>query len=326
VAGALRGAGLLLRLLHFSTPHCLLGQQEVERGLDDLLSGSARLSVTLPLSSGLQLVEELLRDRHVQALEVGGEGLRLHRNRLRRRLNELSQGRFTWLKRCRARHLRHHLGHHLPPRNHSRRADLHRERLRLLLRQVEEPRQDVCAVLRRDDPGQLDHAADAQLAFPERCRHLGELLDEPCRHLSIVRRSLRQFQIPVQVVEDAGMAQLHPEPLPVEVGERHQEVGHGALLAAEEIGETSGRFACLVHARSISRDFRLSPGAQNRLLARFHADLPRTSPEAPGAPRRPRGDIERGFRCAASSRKVKPRDSPSSEYDIHRRHTHLTDG
>ena len=50
------------------------------------------------------------------------------------------------MKRWRARHLRHHLRDHFPPRNHRRRADLHR--LRLLLRQVEEPRQDVCAVLR----------------------------------------------------------------------------------------------------------------------------------------------------------------------------------
>jgi len=90
----------------------------------------------------------------------------------------------------------------------------------------------------------------------------------------------------VQVVEDAGVAELSPEPLPVEVGQRHQEVGHGALFEAEEISETSGRFACLVHARMFSREFRPSPNARNHRMARFHADPLRTSPETRGAQQR----------------------------------------
>ena len=84
------------------------------------------------------------------------------------------------------------------------------------------------ALLSRDDLGQLDH--------------LGELLDEVRRHLPVVGRPRRRTQVPVQVVEDAGVAELHPEPLPVELGQRHQEIGHGDLFEAEEISETSGRW------------------------------------------------------------------------------------
>jgi len=167
----------------------------------------------------------------------------------------------------------------LEERLHGRRSDLHSDCLRLLLRPVEELRDDLGAVLRRDDLGQLDHAGDAKLARPERLDHLGEPLDE-------VGRPRRKTQVPLQVLEDAGVAELHPEPLPVEVGQRLQEVGHGAAFAVKKIGETSGRFACLVHARMLSRDFRPSPDARNHRLARFHADPLRTSPETRGAQQR----------------------------------------
>jgi len=59
-----------LRLLHFGTPLGLLRQQEIERGLDDLLRRGAGLGVSLTLPRGLELVDELLRHRHVKALEV----------------------------------------------------------------------------------------------------------------------------------------------------------------------------------------------------------------------------------------------------------------
>jgi len=95
VVGVPRGAGVLLRPLDHSTALGLLGKQEIERRLDDLLGRGARLSVPLTLSRGVELVEELLRDRHMEALQIGGEGLRLHRNCWRRRLNEVSQRRFT---------------------------------------------------------------------------------------------------------------------------------------------------------------------------------------------------------------------------------------
>jgi hypothetical protein len=56
----------------------------------------------------------------------------------------------------------------------------------------------------------------------------------------------------VEEVEDAGVAKLHPEPAPIELGQRQQEVSHDATFTAKEIGETSGRFARLVHARMFS--------------------------------------------------------------------------
>jgi hypothetical protein len=84
VAGVLGGPGVLLRLLHFSTALGLLGQQEVERRLDDLLGRGARLRMALAFSSGVELVDELLRHGHMEALQAGGEWFQLHRRCLRR--------------------------------------------------------------------------------------------------------------------------------------------------------------------------------------------------------------------------------------------------
>ena len=92
VAGVLRGAWVLLRLLDFAPPLGLLRQQEVERRLDDLLCRGAGLGVPLTLPRGLELVEELLRHRHVKAAQVGGEGNRgrsMFRRRERRRCSPL---------------------------------------------------------------------------------------------------------------------------------------------------------------------------------------------------------------------------------------------
>jgi hypothetical protein len=63
VAGALRGTGALLRLLDLGAALCLLRQQEVERGLEDLLGRGAGLRVALTLPRGVELLDELLRDR-----------------------------------------------------------------------------------------------------------------------------------------------------------------------------------------------------------------------------------------------------------------------
>jgi len=76
------------RLLDFPSPLGLLRQQEVERGLDDLLGRGARLGVSLTLSRGVELVDELLRNGHMEALQIGGErleGRSVFRRRRRRR-------------------------------------------------------------------------------------------------------------------------------------------------------------------------------------------------------------------------------------------------
>jgi hypothetical protein len=75
------GAEVLLGLLHLASPLGLLREQEVEGGLEDLLGRGARLRVSLSRSRGLELLEELLRHGHVEAAQVGGEGLGLQRRR-----------------------------------------------------------------------------------------------------------------------------------------------------------------------------------------------------------------------------------------------------
>ena len=189
-----RGAGVLPGLLHRASPLGLVRKEQVQSGLEDLLRRGARLRVPLSRPGGLELVEELLRHGHVEAAEVGSEGLRLHRcrgphcrGRRGRSLNQVGRRQFNRLNASRLRtgHQRKRR-HHLLPRNDLGWPDLHRDRLRLLLRPMEEPRKDLGAVLRCDDPGQLEHDRDAQLAFPERRHHLGEPLDELGRHLPVV--------------------------------------------------------------------------------------------------------------------------------------------
>jgi hypothetical protein len=43
----------------------------------------------------------------------------------------------------------------------------------------------------------------------------------------------------VQVVEEVGVAEDPIRPVPVERGERDEEIGEAAVLAAEEIGEST---------------------------------------------------------------------------------------
>jgi len=61
----LGGTGDLTRPLRGAAPLGLVGEEQVEGGLDDLLGGRAGLRVGLAGAGGLELVEELLRDRHV---------------------------------------------------------------------------------------------------------------------------------------------------------------------------------------------------------------------------------------------------------------------
>jgi serine/threonine protein kinase/TolB-like protein/Flp pilus assembly protein TadD len=71
---------------------------------------------------------------------------------------------------------------------------------------VEELGQDDRAVLGRDDPGELEHDRDARLSFPEGLDHLGESLDELRCHLPVVSCTSGQSELPVEEVEEAGVA------------------------------------------------------------------------------------------------------------------------
>jgi hypothetical protein len=62
-----------MRRLHFGAPFGLLRQQEIQRSLQHLLRRGAGLGVPLSLPRGLELLDELLRDGHVETAEVGGQ-------------------------------------------------------------------------------------------------------------------------------------------------------------------------------------------------------------------------------------------------------------
>jgi hypothetical protein len=144
---------------------------------------------------------------------------------------------------------------------------------------MEELRQDVRPVLRRDHLGQLEHGGDAQLSRAQRLDHLRKPLDELRRHLAVVGGTPRESELPVEVLEEVRKPQPKPEALPIEVRERQEKISHRAVLAAEEIGEAARRLACVVHTRIFSRVSATSPDARNRLLERLRARKPRTPHE-----------------------------------------------
>jgi hypothetical protein len=75
VAGVPCGARVPLRTLDLGAAFRLRREQQVERGLQHLLRRRARLRVPLSLPCGFELVEELLRHRHVKAAQLRGQRL-----------------------------------------------------------------------------------------------------------------------------------------------------------------------------------------------------------------------------------------------------------
>jgi hypothetical protein len=69
--------------------------------------------------------------------------------------------------------------------------------------------------------------------------------------LPVVGRAARQPEPAVEEVEEVRVAQLLPEPPPIEVGERDEKVGERGVLAAEEGGELLREFAC-GHSRIVT--------------------------------------------------------------------------
>jgi hypothetical protein len=89
---------------------------------------------------------------------------------------------------------------------------------------------------------------------PSLRHHLGMLLDQFRSHLSVVGRSLRKLELAVQEPEEARVPEFCPGPLPVEVGEGHEKIGHGIVLPREERGQAIGEVARVAHAFSIVHD------------------------------------------------------------------------
>src|SRR5262249_6428721 len=78
--------------------------------------------------------------------------------------------------------------------------------------------------------------------------HLRKPLHQPGRGHPVVRRPLGQAEAAAKEIEEAGVSELYPAPLLVEVRKSEEEVGHGPLLAPEQSGEPFSEIACVRHA------------------------------------------------------------------------------
>ncbi len=248
-------------------------------------------------SRRLELLEEPAGHRHVEAAQVRGERLGVDpRSAAQRRLRvRVGTRRFIRMNSTRREGIQAgHMGdsavrgglrphrkvergcdgrgaqrrHHIPMRRGLVRPERGRDRLRVPLRQMEEPRQDVAPVLGRQDLRELDYAREAETAVTQRLDDLRESLDEPRGGLPVESGALREAQLPVQEIKERGVPELDPQPLRVEVREGDEELGERGALALEELGEAGGEIACGGHEASIDRDFGASPDARIRVRER----------------------------------------------------------
>src|SRR6202022_3134243 len=90
-------------------------------------------------------------------------------------------------------------------------------------------------------------ARHAQPAVAERLDDLRKPLHELRGSLPVMCGALGEPELPVEEVEEAGISELRPAPAPVEVRESNEEIGHDAVLAAEEIDEPPCENACVCH-------------------------------------------------------------------------------
>jgi hypothetical protein len=237
-------------------------QDEVERGLEDVAVARAGMRVREGVAGGGELLHDRARDGDVHAGQLGGlgldDGLRWRRRRRRTyflgprlavgigvvgRLDDL-----TFVRVCRRERerlgRRGDRGHHRAPRDDLCRAQLRGDLLCVALRQMEEPRENLGAVLRSEDLRQLDHARHAEPPVPERLHDFRVTLDELRRGEEVVRRAAGQPEMLVQEGEERGIPEVHPQPAVVEVCECHQKIGERVVLGTEQIGEAGGGFAC----------------------------------------------------------------------------------
>jgi hypothetical protein len=172
----------------------LLREEQVERRVEDLLVGRTRLHVRLSRLRPLQLVEQVRRDREVEAPQVRGQRFDGGPGRVD------GQGRlqFAWAnpyRRCTGRRRRrgavpegHHRnrGHRRPSLRHRHRRDLGGDLPGLLLGAVEEAGQDLRPVRLGHDLRELDDARDAEATVAKGCDDLGEPFDQPRRNLPVM--------------------------------------------------------------------------------------------------------------------------------------------
>src|SRR5437899_8988337 len=96
-------------------------------------------------------------------------------------------------------------GYHVAMRNNFGGLERRYDCNRFAPRALEELRQRLVAVLRRQDLGQLDDARDAQPTIAERLDDLWKSLDQIRRRLTVVRGVLRSTELTMQEVEEAGV-------------------------------------------------------------------------------------------------------------------------
>ena len=82
----------------------------------------------------------------------------------------------------------------------------------------------------------------------------------------------REPQLAVQEVEQARVAELDPATFAVEVGEGDEEVGQGAVLAAEQLGEALREISRVVHDGECRTRFRALAKRTQRLTGASSVD------------------------------------------------------
>jgi len=145
---------------------------------------------------------------------------------------------------------------------------------------MEEAGHHLAPVLGGDDLRELHHARDAELALPKRLGDLRVALDQLGGGLPVEGGALREPQLPVQEIEEAGVAELDPPSLPVEVGEGDEEVGQGAVFAAEELGEALREISLEPVKSEFTPSWVVGPGfaARPRSVRRLPLTLSRSAP------------------------------------------------
>jgi hypothetical protein len=235
-------------------PLLLLREEQVERRVEHLLVGRTGLDMRLPGPGPLQLVEEIPRNREVDAAEVGGHRFDRDGPWESRESFGAASTRFNRLNRS-GRGDRNRRDDRFPRNDRSRR-DLGEDFLRLLLRAVEELGQDLGPVRLGHGLREGEDARDAESAISQGFAAFGKPADESRGDLPVVGRPPGETDLPMQVVEEVRVSEGAVPSLPVERRERDEEVGHAAVLAAEEIGQvTRGGESGVVHEDTFSCEF-----------------------------------------------------------------------
>jgi hypothetical protein len=118
-----------------------------------------------------------------------------------------------------------------------------------------------------------------RLSRPERLDDLRILPDEPRGRHPVVGGPLGQVELAGEEVEERAVPELHPPALAIEGRERDEEVGHGVVLGAEQIGKPDGVFTSGRHERTIARLLAPSVNAPGARLGR-ERDPPSRTPRA----------------------------------------------